>query len=318
MANKKIYDIVGKKKIFFIIPLVVFAAAIIMACIMGVEVDIEFKGGTMLTYSYTGELSESAVKANVEKQGAGTVNVTKGSAFGSDLETVTVSFTSNSGLTADNQEEITTALKTEFADNNLTLETSQDVDPSSGTSFFLKCMVAVLFSFVVLVIYIALRFKKISGWSAGMFSIVALLHDVAIVFSVFIFFRLPIDANFMAVVLTILGSSINNTIVVYDRIRENRSLYGKKMEVTQLVNTSISETLTRTINTTTTTTVSVLCICVVAFLCGVESIISFAFPMVIGQIAGAYSSILLAGPLWVMWQKHKEKKALVSTKAKTK
>lgn len=307
MSSKKVYDIVGKKKIFFAIPIVIIVATIIAALLMGVSVAIEFKGGTLLTYSYSGTIDEAAVKANVEKQNLGTVSVTKGSSLGSDLETITVSFTSNEGLTSDTQELITAELKKEFTTNALTLESSQDVNPSSGMSFFLKCAVAVVFSFIVLVIYIALRFKKISGWSAGVFAVVALLHDVFIVFATFVFFRLPIDSNFMAVVLTILGSSINNTIVIYDRIRENKTLYGKKLAVDELVNKSISQTLARTINTTTTTTVAVLAICVVAYLCGVNSIISFAFPMVVGQLGGFFSSVFLAGPMWTMWQKHKLK-----------
>ena len=114
----------------------------------------------------------------------------------------------------------------------------------------------------------------------------------------------------MAVVLTILGYSINNTIVIYDRIRENRKLYGKKMGIVELVNRSISQTLKRSISTTITTGSAVLIIWIVAYVCGVTSIISFAVPMIIGLIAGTYSSLLLAGPLWVLWQQHKEKKAL--------
>lgn len=299
--ENKIFDFVGKRKIFCVIPLIIAAITIIVALILGVEVDIEFKGGTMLTYSYSGTIDTSKVKSTVEGLDLGTVGVTTGSAFGSDLETVQVSFSSASGLTADVQYQVSDTLAAAFPENNLALVNSQDVNPSAGFSFFLKCFVAVAFSFILLVIYIAFRFKNIGGWSAGVFSLVALANDVFMVFASFVFFRLPIDANFMAVILTILGYSINSTIVMFDRVRENRKLYGKKLEITELVNTSIRQTLSRAMKTTITTVLAVLAMCVVALVCGVESIISFVFPMLVGLIAGAYSSVFISGPLWAAW-----------------
>lgn len=309
MADKKTFDISARWKTYLLIPIIILAAAIIVALILNIEVAIEFKGGTMLTYSYEGEIDTGEVTSLVESMGRGSVRVTTGTVFGSDMKTVMVSFASNQGLTAEIQSEISQALNNTFGVNKLELVNSQDVNPSTGAMFFIKCLVAVVFSFIVLVIYIAFRFKKIGGWSAGVFALAALMTDVLMVISSFVFFRLEIDANFMAVVLTILGYSINNTIVIYDRIRENRTLYGKKMSHRELVNTSIRQSLTRSINTTVTTGAAVLVICVVSLVFGVNSIISFAFPMLIGLISGVFSSLLLAGPLWVAWQEHKIKNA---------
>ena len=305
MKSKKTLDIYAKRKIFFIIPIAIAAVALIVALIFGLEVDIEFKGGTLVTYSYTGNLDTAALKSVAESYGYGTVNVTTGSALNSANESVTLSFASSEGLTADVLSDISADVMEQFNANELTLLNSQDVNPSSGLKFFIKCLVAVLFSFILLVIYIAFRFKKIGGLSAGVFALVALIHDIVIVFAAFIFFRLPIDANFMAVILTILGYSINNTIVTYDRIRENRTLYGKRMGLVELMNTSVTQTLTRSINTTITTAFAALAICVVAWICGVNSIISFAFPLFIGLVAGFYSSVFMSGSMWVMWQLHK-------------
>lgn len=296
------FDFIGKRKIFFIIPIVIAVITILTALIAGVPVDIEFKGGTMLTYSYVGDLDTKAVQTAVQNMNLGTVGVTTGSAFGTDLETVQISFSSDEGLTAEVQSSVTDTLVATFADNTLELVNSQDVNPSSGFSFFLKCFVAVIFSFVLLVIYIAFRFKNIGGWSAGVFAIVALFHDVFMVFASFVFLRLPVDANFMAVILTILGYSINSTIVMFDRVRENRKLYGKKYTIPELVNVSVNQTLGRSIKTTITTGVAVLAMCIVALVCGVESIVSFVFPLFVGLIAGAYSSIFISGPLWAMWK----------------
>lgn len=314
MKSKKIWDIYGKRKVFFVIPIVIAVAALIVALVAGLEVDIEFKGGTLITYSYTGELDEAALKSAAESYGYGTVNVTTGSSLNSATNNVTLSYASNEGLTADVLNDMSAELMEKFSANNLERLNSQDVNPTSGMKFFVKCLVAVLFSFLLLVIYIAFRFKKIGGLSAGVFALVALMHDVIIVFAAFIFFRLPLDANFMAVVLTILGYSINNTIVTYDRIRENRTLYGKRMGLVELMNTSVSQTMTRSINTTVTTAFAALAICVVAWVSGVESIISFAFPLLIGLVAGFYSSVFMSGSMWVSWQLHKEKAAVAAKK----
>ncbi len=305
MNKKKVIDFIGIRKILFAIPIVIVLVTIVANCILGVEMAIEFKGGTMLTYSYDGEIDTNAVKSEVEKNNLGAVTVTTGTAVNGSANTVQISFSSSEGLTADVQTEISDKLKEAFADNNLVLVNSQDVNPSSGSEFFLKCLVAVLFSFVLLVIYIAFRFKNIGGLSAGVF---ALVHDVFMVYAVFVFCRFPIDANFMAVILTVLGNSINNTIVIYDRIRENRNLYGNTITLRELVNMSITQSITRSINTTLTTGFAVLTICVVCAICGVTSIMTFAIPMVVGLVCGTYSSICISGPLWVLWQEKHGKK----------
>jgi len=300
--EKKTIDFIGKRKILFIIPIIAFIATIVGTIVLGVDMSIEFKGGTMLTYSYEGTVDTNAIKSTVEGQGFGAVNVITGSAVNGSMETVQVSFSSSEGLTADVQKELTDKLQETYKDNKLELVNSQDVNPTSGFEFFLKCAVAVIFSFILLVIYIAFRFKKIGGLSAGIFSLVALIHDIVMVYAVFVFCGFPIDANFMAVILTILGNSINNTIVVYDRVRENRNLYGTSMELRELVNLSITQSVTRAINTTLTTAFAVIAICVVCAICGVTSIMTFAIPMAAGLIFGTYSSLCIAGPLWVLWQ----------------
>ena len=149
-------------------------------------------------------------------------------------------------------------------------------------------------------------------------AVVALFHDIVMVYGTFIIFRIPINDSFIAVVLTILGYSVNDTIVIYDRIRENKRLYTRSKSIGEIVNISINQTLTRSINTSVATIISMVVVCVVALVMGVESIISFAFPMIIGLICGAYSSICIASPLWVVWQNHKEKKAAVRVPKKKK
>ena len=150
--------------------------------------------------------------------------------------------------------------------------------------------------------------RNIGGLSAGVFSVVALFHDMCMVYGCFVICRFDISANFMAVMLTILGYSINATIIIYDRIRENERILGKKLTLDQLVNLSVTQTLGRSIHTTVTTVLAMATVCIVCVICGVSSIISFAFPLIIGMVAGVYSSNCIAPTLWVLWQKHVQKK----------
>ena len=122
---------------------------------------------------------------------------------------------------------------------------------------------------------------------------------MCMVYGCFVICRFDINANFMAVLLTILGYSINATIIIYDRIRENENLLGNKMELEDLVNLSITQT----------TVLAMATVCIVCIICGVTSILSFAFPLIIGMISGVYSSNCIAPTLWVHWKKHQAKKS---------
>lgn len=293
------FDFIGKRKLFFTISIVLVAFSILSTFIFGVDLDIQFKGGTIITYVYDGDLDcDGFVKDAKDILGGIGVQYTTGVDFSSGKSNIQLSLTSTSGLSSDKQFELTNSLTEKYAENNIDLVESSDVSPSSGREFFLKCIVAVILSSIVLIIYIAIRFKKIGGWLAGICAIVALLHDCIIVYGTFIVCGMPINANFMAVVLTILGYSINNTIVIYDRIRENSKLYGKKMTREENVNLSINQSLTRSINTSLTTVAAMLAVTIVAAVYGVTSIISFSLPVMVGMIAGTYSSVCLVAVLW--------------------
>lgn len=307
IKEHKDIDFIGKKKIFFTISSVILAITIIIS-FFGVKVDIEFKGGTMITYGYENEIDADEIDQVVSDVMGTDITVKKGENFSDKSTYFELSFSSNEGLTADKQSELTAALKENFPENNLTSLATNDVDATTGREFFEKCLVAVIFSFLILVIYIGFRFKKIGGLSAGVMGIVALLHDVFVVYATFVIFGISINSNFMAVILTILGYSINDTIVIYDRIRENEKSFGKNMQLDTLVNKSINQCLTRSIRTSVTTALAMLVVTIVAYLNGVNSIISFSFPLIIGMISGAYSSICIASTLWVLWQDRKARK----------
>lgn len=296
---------IQNKKIFFIISLCLVAVTLLATMIFGVNLDISFKGGTIITYGFTGDLDADTFQKAVESQLGQDVNLQEQTNVTTGDLNYVVSLTSSDGLTLDEQGALEDALLAQFEENNLQTVSINNVHPTMGREFFTKCLVAVALAAVLMVVYIAFRFRRIGGWSAGVFCVVALMHDLMIVYLTFVLFGYSINENFIAVMLTILGYSINATIVIYDRIRENRRRYGTKMEVGELVNKSINQSLMRTVNTTIATALAMVIVCIVAVTRNVSSIMSFAVPMLIGVIAGLYSSVCLSGPLWVTWQRYK-------------
>ena len=311
------FDFLGIKKYTLGVSAVLMGLIIVCALVFGVLLDVQFSGGTIVTYTYTGTVSEDTVKETAESVIGKdvSVNMKKGV---NNLDSFEIVMNEKEGISADTQSKLTDEVTKAFADNDVQLLSNSTVDPIIGMEFFAKSLVAIALAAVLIVIYVAFRFKRISGWSAGVMALVALLHDAIVAFGVFVIFRIPLDFNFVAVILTILGYSINDTIIIYDRMRENQRLYSD-LSRTVLVNRSIGETLSRTINTTLTTIAAVAVICVVAVVCHVESILSFSFPLLIGMISGTYSTIFVACPLWTIWQDHKAKrqpkrKAVTSTR----
>ena len=170
----------------------------------------------------------------------------------------------------------------------------------------ISCLAAIAIAGVLMVLYVTIRFKKIGGLSAGVMALIALVHDVAMIYFMYVIFRMPIDSNFIAVVLMIIGYSLNDTIVIYDRVREEKKLLGNTVNAAELFNISASGVMKRTICTSATTLAAIGTVYVVALVFNIPSVQSFALPMIIGVISGCFSSLCIAGELWVMWQNHKQ------------
>lgn len=194
--------------------------------------------------------------------------------------------------------------------NGYELSEAYVVEPYIGKVALQKSIMAIGLSALFIVGYVWIRFKTLSGLSAGVMAVLALVHDVLFVFFVFVWFGIPINDAYVAVTLTIIGYSINDTIVLYDRIRENKESMGSKHKkaLGDLISESITQTLSRSVNTSLTTLMCVLSILIFAILFGIESIKVFALPMLFGLISGCYSSVCIAGPLWGTWQEWKEKR----------
>ena len=302
----KVYNFCSKKKMILGIFIGIVIALIVGILVRGVNFAIEFKGGTMLTYNYSGDINTNDVQSAVKNIVNVPVTVRSGEALDTGGKQLTVSFTSEEGLNADRQHELTEALQQQFSSNAIELSDSNDVSPSSGREFLLKCLIAIVFAAIVIIIYIAIRFRKIGGWSAGLCAVFALCTDLLVALASSILFGFEFNSNIVAVILTILGYSINNTIVIYDRIRENRALYPKA-SLNELINLGCTQSLTRSIRTSVTTIGTMLIVTIVVMISGYNSLLSFSVPLVFGLISGTYSSLFVAPVTW-SWLKAREAK----------
>lgn len=319
---RKQIDFIGKKKIFFAISLTVILLGLAVNLIFGTELAISFRGGARISYSYSGEdISLDEAKSLVGDTIHQNVTVQRGSDLQSGEETLSnlvIDLPGTDALSAEDQDAITKALREKYPDQEITMTSLDSVNPTIGTWMLSKGLYTIALCSVFLIIYVAIRFRKIGGWAAGAMAVIAVIHDVIIAYLVYVVFRIPLDDNFIAVVLTILGYSLNDTIVIYDRIRENRRYYENKKPIREIANMSLNQCLTRSLNTTISTFIAITTIAVVCAACGLTSIMSFAIPMAVGIAVGCYTSLCIAIPLWVTWEERPKKdKKKGSRKKKT-
>lgn len=302
MENKIRFDFIKSRKIWMAIYALIIVAGIVVFALFGANLSIDFKGGATFEYSFTGDIDLEKAEQIVEDALNKKVNVTESTGYTTNAKTLVVSLATDESVSVEAQENLETKLNETFKDNKIELSSSNSVSPSIASNFFLKCLVAVVLASLLVILYVGIRFRKIGGISAGIFALLALLLDCIMAFCVCIFFRLEIDSNFMSVILTTLGYSLNDTIVVYDRIRENTKLYPE-MGLRDRINLSINQSLGRTIKTTLATFLAIIAIVIVAEFFGLSTLRSFAIPMAVGILSGCVSSICLSSPLWYSWRK---------------
>lgn len=302
----------GNRKKFYVFSCCLVAFVLAFSVIFGVKLDVEFKGGSMITLGYQGNVDLNELKTSIgEAVGQKELTLQTGTdIMGS--QTLTVTLPGSSTITTEQLDGLISGLNEQYPDNAFVQDEVSNVNPTIGKEFLLKSVVAVAAACVLILLYVAYRFRKIGGLSAGAMAVVALLNDLLVVYGVFVVLRIPLNGNFIAALLTILGYSINDTVVIYDRIRENSALYGKKMPLPQLVNLSVNQSLARTLMTSITTCAALAIICVVSLVFKLDSIFTFALPLMFGMVSGVYSTICIATQLWVDW---KERKAPAARKA---
>ncbi len=303
MENNNIrFDFIKNRKIWMIIYAAIIVAGIVVFTIFGANLSIDFKGGTYFNYTFTGDLDVDAASKLVKDTLKVDVVVTQSEGYATNEKSLVVTVEEDENVSVETQQKLIEALNKAYPNNKIALGESNAVGASIASNFFVKCLVAVLLASALVIVYVGIRFRKIGGVSAGMFALMALLLDCLMAFLACVFFRLEIDSNFMSVILTTLGYSLNDTIVVYDRIRENDKLYPQ-MDLRDKINLSVNQSLGRTIKTTVATFLAIIAIVVVAEFFGLTTLRSFAIPMSVGIISGCATSVCLSSPLWYSWRK---------------
>lgn len=326
-----IINFIGKRYYFFALS----ALFIILGIVSfvrndGLNYDIQFQGGTLMQFEMEHGDFEPNKASNILSDALDkivTVRKSETGAAGTGDESdsnifLMLDIAERERLSDEERNLVTSIVRGENQEYDLgeefaVVEGSQVsinmVDPSIGEQLKQNAIWAVVISAILIILYIWLRFSAMSGLSAGLMAIVALLHDILIMFSVYTIFNLPINESFIAAVLTIIGYSMNDTVVIYDRIRENSSLL-RKTRIRELVNKSITQCLPRTINTTFAVLLSVSMVFIFATMANVQSIREFSFPLMIGVLSGTYSSIFVATPLYVMLKEHSLKSIATGSK----
>lgn len=287
------FDFIKKRKIFYSISLVIIAIGLIFMVTKGLNEGIDFTGGTSIQIKVGKKVTVDEIREilkNYDKD-ASIVHV------GEKQDEIIIK--SNHNFDNDEVTEIVNNIGSKFKVEKPEYE-SENFEPTMGTEIKKKALISSLVASVGMLIYISWRFE----FTFALAAIVALVHDVLITLSIYSIFRIPANNSFIAAILTILGYSINDTIVIFDRIREERKLDSRR-GLDETINISINKSLTRTIYTSITTLVAVL----ILYIVGVEDVKILALPLLFGMISGTYSSIFIASPLWYDLKSRKQLKS---------
>jgi len=281
-------DILGKRKIWYTVSLVLIGIGLLFLLINGLNLGIDFNGGTLMEWSFENSVTTENVRTVLEK-----IDIAADSKIQkSDSAGVHGVIIRAKTLESEEIVQVEEAIKSEFTTAEM-LRTEM-VGPTIGQELRINALLAMLAASIAIVAYISFRFE----FRFAVVSIITLMHDVLITLGIFALLGKEVNTPFVAALLTIVGYSINDTIVIFDRIRENMKLMHKVPFIEQ-ANTAVVDTLPRSINTSLTTLITILAI----YFFGGASIQTFMLALFIGMFAGTYSSIFVASPLLVTWQK---------------
>ena len=309
--ERKIVNFVGKRKIFFILSAVLVLSA---PAGMGVfqakdghtlNFSLEFIGGTSTTVTFPEDMSISQLDSDVQpvvQEVTGDANIMFQKVV--DSEAVIIK---TRELTVEERETLNQSLADNFGVDKAAI-TAENISSTMSDEMRSDAILAVIVAVIFMLLYIWFRFKDIRFASSA---VLALVHDIVVVIAFYAWFRFSAGTTFIAVLLTILGYSINGTIVIFDRIRENLPIM-RKDDLDVIVNTSITQTLTRTLYSSLTTFATIF----VLYLMGVPAVKEFALPIIIGVVCGTYTSVCITGPLWYVFKTKLGKKVSAPAKKK--
>ncbi len=280
--NKINIDFVSKFKLANILSISFFAVSIFFIYFKGLNYGIDFKGGTLIELRVDNKVEASSIRSSLNTMNLGDINVKKFGKEGDYLIKIEQKNTNNN---------LIPKIKKKLSDNlnsEINFRRVESVGPKVSAELLESSIIAITLALTAMLFYIWIRFE----WQFSVGSIIALFHDVTITLGIFSILSLEINLSIIAAVLTIVGYSMNDTVVIYDRIRENLNKYTK-ISIDEIANLSINETLSRTIITSVTTLLALFSI----YILGGEILRGFSFAMILGVLIGTYSSIFVASPI---------------------
>ena len=301
------FDIIGKRKILYAISSLLIIASLFFMVTRGFNMGIDFTGGTIMDLRFEKAVNINDVRAvlNEYNLSNSTIQLSGESSSSTESENVMIRTVD---LEEQERKEVMAGLTDKLGAYQVLRE--EKVGATMGTELIMNAIYATIISWLLIIAYVSYRFEFKFGISA----VLGLAHNVIIVLGAFALTQRQIDSSFVAALLTIIGYSINDTIVIFDRIRENLKLHFRKNgDIVELVNTSIYQTMTRSIYTVST----VLFATFALYFFGGDTTKDFAFALLIGFFCGAYTSIFIASPLWVTFRRYSDKKRLAKRMADT-
>lgn len=290
------FDIAGKRKIWFIISLLIIIPGLISMVTRGFNFGIDFTGGTIIDLKFEKAVTLTQVRDSLKQYGLDGATIQL-SGETSNIETSTDVMIRTVDLEENDRKKVMESIKNEVGNYEVLRE--EKVGATIGNELILNAVMALVISWLLIICYVAYRFE----FKFGIAAVIALVHDILIVLTFFTFTQRQVDSSFVAALLTIVGYSINDTIVIFDRIRENLKLHFRRGgDFNEIVNRSIYQTLTRSLYTVFTCLFTTFAL----FFFGGETTKDFAFALIVGFFSGCYSSIFIASPLWLTlknWKK---------------
>lgn len=303
----KSLDIIKHQNKYFAISIIVIAIGIIFYFINGIQLDVQFSGGTRIMIETNNEVDANEAEAMIEEAlGKSVTAQTQQTNNPGEVDKIIymlrLDIASNETLTDEERDQVIDIITENFDVKEGGNQEMVSVEPSIGRETLLNGLKAILIASVLIILYVTWRYSAMHGLAAAITAVIALVHDILVVFALYTVFRFPLGEVFISAVLTIIGYSLNDTIIIYDRIRENNKLM-KKCTLDEIVNTSINQSLTRTINTAATTLIAILTLYIFAAINNISSLMEFSLPLIVGFVSGVYSTVFIASPLWLIWRK---------------
>jgi preprotein translocase subunit SecF len=282
--------IIERTKVWFTISLLVILIGIGFTLFKGLNFGIDFKGGTLININMNKQFEKEKVNSILDKYAKDKYS-TKIANEGKEIEIIVQADV----LSEEKTNELVSEIKKEFSLDDSAILDKETIGGTVGKELKAKTLLALIVANLAMLVYVGMRFE----FSFAAAAIIALVHDVLVTIGVYAILGIPVNTPFIAAILTIVGYSINDTIVIFDRIREN-SKKMRKVSIDEIANISINQTLSRSINTSLTTLFTITAVYIF-----VPTIREFSFPLIVGIATGAYSSIFIASPIWVMLKKRK-------------